>query len=186
MATIRITGGEWNGRGVHVPATSAVRPTLARVRQSLFGILREEIQDAAVIDCFAGSGVLGFESLSRGAERVSFIERNPKCLAAITESIRSFGAEESCHVIRGDVLHALRAHGEALRGADIAFIDPPYGTVPLRKVVDALGEIGVATLVIEHERREDIQLEGSSYAEARRVDFGQTVLSILRTDRGKA
>ncbi len=185
MTTIRITGGEWNGRGVRVPVTAAVRPTLARVRQSLFGILREEMRGNGVLDCYAGSGVLGFEALSRGATHVTFIERNPKCLAAIAESMRSFEAETKCRIIRGDVLHALRTYGSELRGIGIAFIDPPYGTVPLRQIADVLEEIAVPTLVIEHERREDINLLGSSYAEARRVDFGQTVLSILRQDREK-
>lgn len=186
MTTIRLTGGDWNGRGVRVPATAAVRPTLARVRQSLFGILREEIPEAHVLDCFAGSGVLGFESLSRGAAHVTFIERNPKCLAALQESIHSFGAELKCQVIRGDVLHALRAHGSEIHGAAIAFVDPPYGAVPLRGIIDALDEVVVPTIIIEHERREELMLSGSSYVVARRVDFGQTVLSILRQDREKA
>ncbi|TNC92646.1 MAG: 16S rRNA (guanine(966)-N(2))-methyltransferase RsmD, partial [Thalassolituus sp.] len=73
---LRIIGGEWRSRRLRFPAIDGLRPTLDRVRETLFNWLQHDIEGARVLDAFAGSGALGFEALSRGAREVIFLEKN--------------------------------------------------------------------------------------------------------------
>ena len=75
---LRIIGGEWRSRRLRFPEVDGLRPTLDRVRETLFNWLQFDIEGARVLDAFAGSGALGFESLSRGAKEVVFLEKHPK------------------------------------------------------------------------------------------------------------
>ncbi len=81
MADSRITGGEWRGRPLTTPPGMEVRPTRGMVRQALFNILGDTGSGARVVDLYAGAGSLGFEALSRGAVRATFVDRRPQSLA---------------------------------------------------------------------------------------------------------
>ena len=83
MAASRITGGEWRGRLLTTPRGLEVRPTRGMVRQALFNILGTRVAGAPVVDLYAGAGSLGFEALSRGALRATFVDRRPQSLALV-------------------------------------------------------------------------------------------------------
>ncbi|RUO33888.1 16S rRNA (guanine(966)-N(2))-methyltransferase RsmD [Aliidiomarina soli] len=129
--SIRIIGGRWRGRKLPVLAADGLRPTTDRVKETLFNWLQFELQDAHVLDLFAGTGSLGLEALSRGAAVVTFAEtQRPACqqlasnLAMLEASgqIDSQGAEHC--------LQQLPAHS-----IDIAFIDPPFGKDWLQRII---------------------------------------------------
>lgn len=119
---IRIIGGRWRGRRLQVIDAEGLRPTPDRIRETLFNWLGDECRGASVLDCFAGSGALGFEALSRGARSLLALEKNP----AAAQNLRLLAQRLECdavEVIRGDALQAIAG----LQGAfDIVFIDPPY------------------------------------------------------------
>jgi 16S rRNA (guanine966-N2)-methyltransferase len=126
---MRIVGGAWRGKSLIAPQGAATRPTADRVRQSLFDMLlhspwggRSVIEDAVVLDAFAGTGAMGLEALSRGAASCSFIESAPAALRVLRANIAACKADERCRVIAGDVL----ACGPG-QGVTLAFFDPPYG-----------------------------------------------------------
>jgi 16S rRNA (guanine966-N2)-methyltransferase len=122
---MRIIGGQNRGLKLATPKGREVRPILDRVRESLFGILRNDVPDAAVADLFAGTGVIGLEALSRGAESCVFIDRDASCIATISENIRRAHLEERSRVVRGDVFRS--ADDLAEDGPfDLVFVDPPY------------------------------------------------------------
>ena len=126
---MRISGGEWRGRNLKVPAGDAVRPTQDRVREALFSMLQGVLADANVLDLFAGSGAVGLEALSRGAARATFVELMPRHLACLKANIAMVGSEDRCHVIQGDVyqwLEATSATGLTTGAFDIVYADPPY------------------------------------------------------------
>lgn len=121
---VRIVGGSLRGRRLCAPDGKVARPTADRAREALFNILahsdRIALDGAVVVDCFAGSGALGFEALSRGAARVSFIESHADSLAAIRANLSMLG--ETAEVIRGDATNPPSAR----EPCSLAFLDAPY------------------------------------------------------------
>jgi len=142
---MRIIGGQSRGLKLATPRGREVRPILDRVRESLFGILRREVPEACVADLFAGTGVIGLEALSRGADRCLFIEKDPRCIGTIGENIRRARCAERCEVIRADVFRTadrLAGHGPF----DLIFLDPPYRIMRSERhhsrVMDLLERLG--------------------------------------------
>ena len=120
---MRISGGEFRGRVLSVPKGLDVRPTQDRVREALFSMLQNDIRGARFLDLFAGSGSVGLEALSRGAEAVTFVEQAPRSLVCLSRNIALLKVEDRCRVIRADVYAWLAATSESF---DIAYADPPY------------------------------------------------------------
>jgi 16S rRNA (guanine966-N2)-methyltransferase len=130
---LRITGGEFRGRLLKTPAGLATRPTQARLRQALFNSIQAHIPDAKVLDLFAGSGALGFESLSRGAAHVTFVEDSRQAIKMIEANARDLKVLDRIEIIS----ESLNKSGgpsvdhvtqRLLRGApyDVVLADPPY------------------------------------------------------------
>jgi 16S rRNA (guanine(966)-N(2))-methyltransferase RsmD len=111
------------------PPGSRTRPVTARVKKSLFDMLGERLVDAAVVDLYCGTGSMGLEALSRGAQACWFAERDRKVLARLRRNIAKLGAAERCTVWPGDLTADLaRRLDETGRRVDVAFVDPPYAT----------------------------------------------------------
>lgn len=128
---VRIIGGKWRGRKLAVTDVDGLRPTPDRIRETLFNWLASRCRGAAVLDCFAGSGALGLEAMSRGAESLLAIERNPAVLATLRGEIEKLG-ENRIELLGGD---ALAATANLRREFDLVFIDPPYAQGHLRTAV---------------------------------------------------
>lgn len=129
---------------------------------------------ARVLDLFCGSGALGLEALSRGAEHATFVENAPAALQALRTNLRALGAGQRSTVIRRDVL---RFVAELDRGAyDLAFADPPYGKGIAQALVNAWLERPFASLLCVEHRRDD-RLPAAPLARERR--YGDTVLTFL-------
>jgi 16S rRNA (guanine966-N2)-methyltransferase len=121
---VRIVGGRFGGRRLVVPKDPRVRPTADRVREAWMSILGESLEGARVLDLYAGSGALGLEALSRGAESATFVELNPPSLEALRANIAALGVEDSVTVNRGDAYRYADKLGPDV--FDLAFADPPY------------------------------------------------------------
>lgn len=157
---MRIIAGAWRGRALLAPPGSSTRPTADRVRQALFDRLmhapwagRAAIENAQVLDAFAGTGALGLEALSRGAAHATFIENNRPALATLRANIAACRAEDRCTVLPANALHP--PQGAACR---LLFLDPPYGANLVPQAVTALaaaGWIGQGTLIIAEVGRDD-------------------------------
>lgn len=122
---LRITGGEHRGRALFAPPGQVLRPMRSQVRMALFNVLGTDLDGQTVLDLFAGSGCLGIEALSRGAERAVFVERAKVCLGAIERNLGTLGLSE-----RGQVrAHDLNLGVGALVGAgpfDLILVHPPF------------------------------------------------------------
>jgi 16S rRNA (guanine966-N2)-methyltransferase len=119
MAEIRVTGGELRGRRLYVPKTG-VRPTTGKVREAIFSMLGS-VEGARVLDLFCGTGVLGFEALSRGAAEATLVDTRP---AAARRNLDSLGLRDGAEVVRADAVSFLR---RAEAGSfDLVLCDPPY------------------------------------------------------------
>ena len=124
LPAMRVIAGEFAGRKLVAPEGKTTRPTTDKVRQALFNSLTSMgvLEGAVVADLYAGSGALGIEAISRGAERCVFVERDRSALVALRQNITALDLDDRCKVIASDVM----AWVPAMRNVDIAFIDPPY------------------------------------------------------------
>lgn len=125
---IRIIGGRWRGRKLQVIDAEGLRPTPDRIRETLFNWLAPVCPGARVLDCFAGSGVLGLEAMSRGARQLVALEQDQQALANLREQVRLLDCG-SVEIIGGDARESLRGIEQQF---DIVFIDPPYRQAALR------------------------------------------------------
>lgn len=122
---LRVTAGSLGGLKLEVPRGPHVRPPLQMIREAVFNILGQDLAGWRVADLFAGSGIMGIEALSRGAEHVVFIERNRDAVALITRNLEKAHFLDCARVVAGDALAApARLSG---RGpVDLVFLDPPF------------------------------------------------------------
>jgi 16S rRNA (guanine966-N2)-methyltransferase len=120
---MRVVAGELGGRRLVAPAGTSTRPTTDRVREAIFNSLGSAglLDGALVADLFAGSGAIGIEALSRGAERCVFVERDRSALRALDDNLDALGLNDRAKVLASDALSAA-----AGLDADIVFADPPY------------------------------------------------------------
>ena len=128
---MRIIAGEFGGRRITPPEGRRTRPMLGRVREALFSTLGDLMEEACVLDLFAGSGSLGLEALSRGARSVRFVERDRGALRVLRRNVRSLDVDERTEVVQGDafdrdVWHPKVAPAEREPWAGLIFLDPPY------------------------------------------------------------
>ena len=142
---MRITGGEFGGRNLKVPKSDAIRPTQDRVREALFNIIQFEVAGSGFLDLFAGSGAVGLEALSRGAARVTFVERERRHLAVLKENLDSCRVQSTAvDVVAADAYRWLSTY--AGPGFSIGFADPPYALGEEKgyaRVLATLAERGV-------------------------------------------
>jgi 16S rRNA (guanine966-N2)-methyltransferase len=162
MGSIRIVGGTLSGRRLQAPAGSATRPTSERVREALASALqsRAAIEGARVLELYAGSGALGFEMLSRGAEHVVFVEREPKVARLILSNADELAVRGQVEVLCEDVTRK-RGQQAIVQRAPFSLVlaDPPYRDVQV--AITALSSLcahGVlasdACLLLEHGARD--------------------------------
>lgn len=126
---MQILAGQFRRRKLESPKGSeTTRPMPARVRESIFSILRGHVEGQNILDCFAGSGSMGLEAVSRGAERCVFVERDRGVAGVINRNIAALGVGDRCDVVQGDALGSA-ALTRAPRPVHLLFFDPPYKLV---------------------------------------------------------
>ena len=153
---MRVISGKYKGKNLIGFDIDGTRPTMDRVKESLFGIIQNQIKGSVVLDLFAGSGSLGIEALSNGANEAYFIDNNIELINIIKKN--TTGMNEKIHIIKSDYQNALELLKNSNIKFDIIFLDPPYKlnliTDCLDKIVkyDLLNEDGI--IVCEYENEE--------------------------------
>ncbi|QNU43710.1 16S rRNA (guanine(966)-N(2))-methyltransferase [Mixta calida] len=135
---IRIIGGQWRGRKLPVPDSAGLRPTTDRVRETLFNWLAPDIQQARCLDCFAGSGALGLEALSRYAGSATLLELEKPVAHQLTQNLKTLKADNA-QVIQTNTLSWLAQQGEPYQ---VVFIDPPFRKGLLEQTLQLLESNG--------------------------------------------
>lgn len=179
---IRIIAGIHKGRRLLTPEGRATRPTADRARTGLFNILGSWIVGRRVLDLYAGCGCIGFESLSRGAAHVLFVERETQSLACISENMRHLDEKARTDVVSGDVTQVLARL--AVPMFDVVFADPPYleADVPaLLASVAACRSCGPDTvMIVEHASTRGMLGSGKAGWECyRTAQYGKTQFSFF-------
>jgi 16S rRNA (guanine966-N2)-methyltransferase len=169
---MRIVAGRWRGRRIRPPADGRVRPTADRVREAWMSIILPYLEDARVLDLFAGSGALGLEALSRGAASADLVEVSAAGVRAIRENGELLGAGDELRVHRADAMRFIeKLEPQAF---DVGFADPPYGHGLARAVAERWLRVPFADVLgVEHESKEQMP-EGDT----RR--YGDTAITFYR------
>ncbi len=158
------------------------RPTLDRVKEPLFSMLMPYIYDKIVLDLFAGSGALGIEAISRGAQRCVFVDKNPKCAAVISENIKKARFEDKCTVVNSDYNSFLIKSNQKF---DLVFLDPPYKMGLIDDILKTLCEnnhlANDAIVCVEADDKTEISYDGYTLLKERK--YGRVRLFILQLEK---
>ncbi|MFW6271548.1 MAG: 16S rRNA (guanine(966)-N(2))-methyltransferase RsmD [Desulfosalsimonas sp.] len=157
---MKIIGGKFKGRKLFAPPGRKTRPTSAKVREAIFNICANAVPEARVADLFAGTGAMGIEALSRGAEYAVFFESEPNACGLIKKNLAACRAEDRAAVLCRDLLRSPASIAGPDFIFDLVFIDPPYNHGSLIPAMENLVKSGSlapgAVLVIEHAPTEPV------------------------------
>lgn len=138
---MRIIAGAFRGRRLNAPKDDRIRPTIDRVREAIFSIIFERVTGARVLDLFAGTGAMGLEALSRGADYCVFVDQAAEAIRLIDANIGLCGARDRSRVFHGSADSAIRRLGSENELFDLIFLDPPYGKGTIEKTLETAGTI---------------------------------------------
>lgn len=156
---MQITGGYLKSRKIDSPKGDNVRPTLSQIRESIFSMLfgLVDFEEADFLDAFAGSGIMGFEAISRGFKSASFIEKDKNTFFLIKDNAKKLGIEPEFHL--GSTIKILK---RISRQFDVIYVDPPYQSGLYEDVLNViknnLKENGI--VLLEHPKNSEINFEG--------------------------
>jgi 16S rRNA (guanine966-N2)-methyltransferase len=177
---VRVVSGSARGRRLEVPRGSSTRPTTDRVREAVFNALasRGLARGITAVDLFAGTGALGIEALSRGADEVVFVERDRSAMAVVRANLAATGLQDRAHLVTSSAESWLDSPDATGRTFDVAFCDPPYA---FDAWDDLLGRIPADLVVIESDRL--IEVEGWEFSRQRR--YGTTFVMFAEPSVGR-
>ncbi len=169
---LQIIGGEFKSRKILQPSNTKTRPVSQKVREAIFNVLSTRVEGAQVADLFAGSGALGIEALSRGADFAVFVEKDPRALSMIKNNIQKLGLTSRSSVIHSSVKNYIESTSEL---KDIILLDPPYVDFNIElvnMVINLLKSTGV--IVVSCSRNASLTELRKEYKIAQQKIYGDT------------
>ena len=180
---MRVISGKLKGRMIKGYDIEGTRPTMDRVKESVFASIQDKLYEAVVLDLFAGSGNLGIEAISNGASRCFFVDLNYECVKVINENVKMFQIDNECVVLKKDYHNALDYFKENKIQFDIIFIDPPYKYVVMNEILGIIDEYNLlrqdGIVVFEYQNEEQIN-QNISLELLKNKKYGDKYISIYR------
>lgn len=178
---MRIIAGTARGRTIESPKGRDTRPTLDRVREAIFGAIQFDVENACVLDLFAGSGALGLEALSRGARHAVFCDVSVDACRIVEKNIADLGFSDRSLVVRSDALMALDRLANEKREFSIVFLDPPYASDIYQSAIEKLSALGLLTdgclLILEHDRRREPEITVQGLKKLKQHRYGDVAVT---------
>ena len=146
---MNITGGKYNGQKIIAPDENITRPTLSKIRMSVFNTLYSMInfEGASFLDMYAGSGIMGLEAISRGFEKSVAVEKNKKVYNVIKSNFEKYNKDNDIKLVFGDSLQVCKKLTEKF---DVIYIDPPYFSGIYEKSLDVVKSLCKGIVILEH------------------------------------
>ena len=180
---MRVISGKLKGRAIKGFNIEGTRPTMDRVKESVFASIQDKISDSIVLDLFAGSGNLGIEAISNGADSCYFVDSNYECIKVIKDNIKMFDIEKQCILFNGDYHDALRKFRDNKLKFDIIFIDPPYKYQLKNKLLNQIKEYNLLNdggiIVFEYQVEEELA-DNIDFELIRNKKYGDKFVSIYK------
>jgi 16S rRNA (guanine966-N2)-methyltransferase len=184
---MRIIAGKFKGRRLATPKNRTVRPTVDRVKESVFSILRERVINAKFLDLCAGTGNIGLEALSRGANKVTFLEQNVKCIQLIEQNLHTCGFDitnPQVELIRRDITQGIASLHKRDETFELIYFDPPYEARLYQKCLSQISDVcllqSTGILLVEHDKHTELPLEIGLLTCDRQKQYGNTCLTFYR------
>jgi 16S rRNA (guanine(966)-N(2))-methyltransferase RsmD len=183
---VKVIAGILKGRNVAVPKGRKIRPTGGRVKEALFSLIGDSLDEAQVLDLFCGTGNIGIEALSRGALCCTFVERNRKTTEILRKNLRDLGLTDRSTIIPEDVKRGLKILEKEGKVFDIVFLDPPYSRLGLGELLFTISsrvllkENGV--VILEHESRRNFDSTYGNLKLVKEKRYGNTTISIFQKE----
>lgn len=178
---MRVISGKARGINLKTPDGLRTRPTADRVKEAVFSILQFDLPGRTVLDLFGGTGQLGIEALSRGAERAVFVDAGEDACKLIRENLKRTKLENQATVVRADYLQYLSGCKETF---GLVLLDPPYAEVFLENALNKISEIDIlqtdGIIVCERPLEKELNVELPGFARSKDYKYGKTVISIYR------
>lgn len=177
---MRIISGKYKGRNILGYNIIGTRPTMDRVRESLFAMIQNKVKNSICLDLFAGSGSLGFEALSNGALKCYFVDKNIKVINTLKKNYNNLKIEEETYFTNNDFLKALQQFKRQEIKFDIIFLDPPYDDnliTPALKAINELDLLSDEGIIICEYEKEKI---GFNYEVIKEKKYGDKYITILK------
>lgn len=178
---MQIITGKYRARKLKAVDSESTRPTLARVKESIFNLIFDKIAGAVVLDLFAGSGAFGAECISRGAKEVYFVDHEEKAIKTIRQN--TLNMTERFEILKSDYLSAIEKFTSRDIKFDLVYLDPPYDSNFALTALDILHRNGVlsegATVVVEHKLANDLQNLPSCYIIKKSRKYGIAYVDVL-------
>ncbi|MBE6727978.1 MAG: 16S rRNA (guanine(966)-N(2))-methyltransferase RsmD [Ruminococcaceae bacterium] len=174
-----ITGTARGKRLITVPGSDVVRPTPERVKEGLFSAIQFDIEGRRILDLFAGSGQLGLEALSRGADSATFVDSSDASINVLKQNVKNTGFDNNSRIVKSDFASFCATSNDTF---DIAFVDPPYGAglfeQAIEKCIPLMSDYGM--IFCEHPT--DIKLPEiiGSYKLSRSYRYGKVAVELYR------
>jgi 16S rRNA (guanine966-N2)-methyltransferase len=180
---LRIIGGALKGKKLYSVRDQSIRPTADRLREAIFNILSHRVLDAVVLDLFSGTGALGIEALSRGAESVLFVDNSKRALSVLRRNIESCMLDQKTKIIKWNIRQNLNCIRSNQPTFDLVFFDPPYNKDLIKPSLFNLDQSNSlkdgACIVIEHSLLEPIPKDLISFDLKDQRKYGKTLVSFL-------
>ncbi|RBW70230.1 16S rRNA (guanine(966)-N(2))-methyltransferase RsmD [Bacillus taeanensis] len=182
---MRVIAGECKGRMLKPVPGHSTRPTTDKVRESIFNMVGPFFEGGFALDLYGGSGALGIEALSRGIEKVIFVDRDAKAISVIKENLAQFGYNEKSEVYRNDSYRALKALKKRELSFSLILLDPPYHKQKLERDIETILDFGLLNrdgqLVAEHGVEVELPEEIGTLEKVKYESYsGTTAVSIYR------
>ncbi len=188
---MRISGGTAKGRKTapkrlisKMSPGKRLRPTSAKVREALFDILRGRIEGASFVDLYAGTGTVGFEALSRGARHAVFVEPHELRFKTIRGSVSALGFQDKSEVIKNEAREFLMKSLGRGEKYDIFFLDPPYQSDEIEKLLSIIGESNLLSercvVIAEHFSKKKVPEAAGKLKLDKTYKYGDTMLTFYR------
>jgi len=185
--TVRVISGSARGRSLKAVPGMGTRPTTDKVKEAIFSMIGPYFDGGYVLDLFAGTGGLGIEALSRGAERAIFVDMDPKSIDVIKQNLKTAKLESQAEVYRNDAMRAIKALEKRAKGFDLIFLDPPYKMTNVDEMMLDLAERGLvqedATVMVEHDASHVYPERVGDFRQIRVANYGETTVTIYRYEK---
>ncbi|WHY02270.1 16S rRNA (guanine(966)-N(2))-methyltransferase RsmD [Neobacillus sp. DY30] len=179
---MRVVSGVCKGRPLKAVPGNTTRPTTDKVKEALFNMIGPYFDGGMGLDLFAGSGGLGLEALSRGLDKVIFVDRDVKAIQTIYENIQNCKMEDKAEVYRNDADRALKALIKREVFFDYIFLDPPYKKQQLLSLMEKISENGLLTdggyIICEHSHDVELPARAGKFSQYKHEKYGIIAITI--------
>ena len=180
---MKVISGTLKGRNIKGYNIDGTRPTMDRVKESLFASINDYVKDSIVLDLFAGSGNLGIEAISNGSSKCYFVDNNKNCIKVINDNVNTFGISDKAYILNKDYRQALKYFRDNSIKFDLILVDPPYKYVIIKEIMDIVKDYQLLNnngiIVLEYSMDKIDEVSGN-YELLKYKKYGDKFISIYK------